>query len=171
MDSSFLAYIQKLEIIGFFAGYPLIYAITIFIGDSIKVKKAIVTRVISLLPFAYALVGVLFLGFLLRKFYPDYSIQHIKQIIQQPWLVLWGLLAILFSIPALGKKKVLSLIHSLIFFLLPVFDLFMYLFSTGADNNIVKNDMKVYTASLVLNLTSLIVLVLLSSLFAYYRKR
>lgn len=171
MDSSFLAYLQKLELIGFFAGYPLIYAITIFIGDSVTNKKGIFSRAVWLLPFAYALVGVLFLGFLLKKMYPDYSFQHIKQIIQQPYLVMWGLLSILFWIPALSKKKALSLVHSLIFFLMPVIDLFMYLFSAGADNNIVKNDMKVYTASLILNLTSLVILVVLSSLFAHYRKR
>lgn len=171
MDSSFLAYLQKLELIGFFAGYPLIYAITIFIGDSVTNKKGIFCRAVWLLPFAYALVGVLFLGFLLKKMYPDYSFQHIKQIIQQPYLVMWGLLSILFWIPALSKKKALSLVHSLIFFLMPVIDLFMYLFSAGADNNIVKNDMKVYTASLILNLTSLVILVVLSSLFAHYRKR
>jgi len=102
--------------------------------------------------------------------YPDYSIEHIKQTIQKPWLIIWGLLSLLFWIPALSKRKALSLVHGLVFFVLPVIDLFMYLFSTGADNNIVKNDMKVYTSSLILNLASLIVLMLLSSLFAYQRK-
>lgn len=142
-----------------------------FIGDSITNKKCFISRAVWLLPFAYALVGTLFLGFELKKLYPDYSIEHIKQTIQQPYLIVWGLLPILFWIPALSRKKALSLVHSLIFFLLPVIDLFIYLFSTGADNNIVKNDMKVYTASLILNLGSLLILVVLSSLFAHYRKR
>ncbi|MGZ3749941.1 MAG: hypothetical protein ACXVJC_23830 [Mucilaginibacter sp.] len=171
MDSSFLVYIQKLELIGFFAGYPLIYAIIIVIAGSIKDNKGIIARTVSLLPFAYAFVGILFLGFLLRKLYPDYSIGHIKETIQQLYLVIWGLLSILFWIPALSKKKALSLLHGLVFFLLPVIDLYLYLFSTGADNDIVKNDMKVYTSSLILNLTSLVIVVLLFSLFSYYRKR
>ncbi|MGZ3776170.1 MAG: hypothetical protein ACXVI9_00840 [Mucilaginibacter sp.] len=171
MDSSFLVYIQKLELIGFFAGYPLIYAIIIVIAGSIKDNKGIMARTVSLLPFAYAFVGILFLGFLLRKVYPDYSIEHIKGTIQQPYLVMWGLLSILFWIPALSKKKALSLLHGLVFFLLPVIDLYLYLFSTGVDNDIVKNDMKVYTSSLILNLTSLVIVVLLFSLFSYYRKR
>jgi len=108
MDNSFVAYIQKLELIGFFAGYPLIYAIVIVIAGSIKDNKRIMARTASLLPFAYAFVGVLFLGFLLRKLYPDYSIEHIKQTIQKPWLIIWGLLSLLFWIPALSKRKALS---------------------------------------------------------------
>jgi len=170
MDNSFVAYIQKLELIGFFAGYPLIYAIVIVIAGSIKDNKRIMARTASLLPFAYAFVGVLFLGFLLRKLYPDYSIEHIKQTIQKPWLIIWGLLSLLFWIPALSKRKALSLVHGLVFFLLPVIDLWLHLFSSGTDSDMIKNDMKVYTASLVLNLASLIVLMLLSSLFAYQRK-
>src|ERR1700752_529211 len=126
MDSGLLAYIQKLELIGFFAGYPLVYALIMFMGDRIKDKRGIIVRVVSLLPFAYALVGVLFLGFQLRKLYPDYSIEHIKQAIQQPFLIIWALTSILFWVPALSKKKVLSLVHSLIFFLLPVSDLFVH---------------------------------------------
>src|SRR5579863_8334717 len=124
MDNGLLSYLQKLELIGFFAGYPLIYAVVVFLGDSIKDKRGIMARVVSLLPFAYALVGVLFLGFQLKKLYPDYSMGHLKQAIQQPFLITWALTSILFWVPALSKKKVLSLVHSLIFFLLPVTDLF-----------------------------------------------
>jgi hypothetical protein len=171
MDNSFLAYIQKLELIGFFAGYPLIYTVVIVIAGSIKDNKGIMARAVSLLPFAYAFVGVLFLGFLLKKLYPDYSAEHIKQVIQQPYLILLALTSILFWVPALSKKKLLSLVHGLVFFLLPVTDLFLHLFSSSVDEDMVKNDMKVYTSSLILNLASLAALLLLSSLFAYYRKR
>ncbi len=170
MDNSFLAYLQRLELIGFFSGYPLIYAIALVITGNQRLKTGFISRISALLPYAYAVVGTLFLGFELKKLYPVYSIEHIKQSIQHPYLVIWGLLAMLFWIPALSKKIVFSLIHSLVFFFLLVSDIFEQL-SFSADSDIVKNDMKVYTSSLVLNLSTFAFLVLLSFLFASYKRR
>ncbi|MGZ3749991.1 MAG: hypothetical protein ACXVB0_06370 [Mucilaginibacter sp.] len=171
MDNSFLAYLQKLELLAFFSGYPLIYALTFFVAGNLPVKSDVRSRITSLLPFAYALVGTLFLGFELKKLYPDYSLEHIKLTIQQPWLIIWALSAMLFWIPALGKRISLSLIHSLVFFFFIVRDLFYQIFSSTADSNIIANDMKVYIFSLLMNLGALVVLVLISFLFSYYRKR
>ncbi len=170
MDNSFLAYLQRLELIGFFSGYPLIYAVALFLADNERLKKTFISRIAPLLPFAYALVGTLFLGFELKKLYPIYSIEHIKQSIQHPYLVIWGLLVMFFWIPALNKKIYFSLIHSLVFFYLVVSDIFVQLYSSG-DADIVKNDMKVYASSLFLNLCTLVFLVLLSYLFSLNKRR
>jgi hypothetical protein len=169
MDNSFLAYLQRLELIGFFSGYPLIYTIALFVAGNQRLKKSFINRVAPLLPFAYALAGTLFLGFELKKLYPGYSLEHIKESVQHPYLVVWGLLSILFWIPALSKKIVFSLLHSLVFFFLLVSDIFVQLFS-HADSDIVKNDMKVYTSSLLLNLCTLAFLALLSFLFTSYKR-
>src|SRR5438105_3986940 len=123
MDDSFFVYLQQLELIAFFSGYPLIYAVILFIAGMQKSQKNFTKYVVSLLPFAYALVGTLYLGLQLNKLYPDYSIENIKLTISQPWLVAWGLLSVLFWIPALARKKVLSLIHSLVFFFILLLDL------------------------------------------------
>src|SRR5437588_2864988 len=124
MDNSFLAYLQRLELIGFFSGYPLIYTISLFIAGNQRLKNSFISRIMPLLPFSYALVGILFLGLELKKLYPNYSLEHIKQVVEHPYLVIWGLLAILFWIPALSRKTFFSLIHSLVFFFLIISDIF-----------------------------------------------
>jgi hypothetical protein len=68
------------------------------------------------------------------------------------WLKIWGIFSILFWIPSLRKKPVLTLLHSTVFFLFLVRDLFFQLFSLSADRNIIRNDMKIFTVSLFLNL-------------------
>jgi len=171
MDDIFFAYLQRLELMAFFSGYPLLYAVILFITGNQQLKNNFKNRTVSLLPFAYALVGTLYLGLQLKNLYPDYSIDNIKQAIQQPYLVSWGLLSILFWIPVLGKKKVLSLIHSLVFFFFLVRDFFLQLSVSSADKNIIRNDMKIYTVSLLLNLGAFALVVILSFLFTHYKKR
>jgi len=168
MYNNFLAYIQQLELIAFFSGYPLVYATIFFIADNRRFKNNFITHTVQLLPLAYALVGSLFLGFLLKKLYPDYSVENIKHAIQQPYLVVWGLLSILFWVPALSKKKIWSLLHGLVFFLVIVKDMFFQL-TAQTDNDIVKNDMKVYLSSIILNLGALIITGLIS--FFYTRRK
>lgn len=170
MDNSFLAYLQQLELIAFFSGYPLIYAVIIFIADNPQFKSSFLSRASRLLPFAYALVGVLFLGFELKKLYPDYSIENIKHTIQHPYLVSWGLLSILFWIPALSQKKTWSLFHGLVFFLVIVKDMLWQLTTPSADSNIVKNDMKVYLSSIILNLGAIVIIWLVSFFYARFQK-
>ena len=164
MDNSFFEYLQQLELMAFFSGYPLLYVITFFLASHTNIKNNFSRRLVSVLPFAYALIGILYLGYLLKSLYPDYSVKNIKAFVQQPWLISWGLLSILFWIPALAKKKVLSLLHSLVFFFLLVRDLFIQL-SASSDKSIITNDMNVYTNSLLLNIGALALIVLLSFLF------
>lgn len=171
MDTSFFVYLEQLELMAFFSGYPLIYALTLCIAGNQKIKSNFKSRIVFLLPFAYAFVGTLYLALQLKNLYPDYSIENIKRTIQQSWLITWGLLSILFWIPAPGKKTVVSLIHSLVFFFLLVRDLFLQLSASSGDKNIVRNDMKMYTDSLLLNLGAFAFIVLSSFLFTLYKKR
>lgn len=171
MDNSFFAYLQKLELMAFFSGYPLLYAFIFFITGNKQTKNNFRSKVVPLLPFAYALTGTLYLGLQLKNLYPDYSFETIKLTIQQPWLFTWGLLSILFWIPALGKKPVLSLLHSLVFFFFLVRDLFLHSFQSSAGNDVVRNDMKIYTDSLLLNLGALILVILISLLITRFKKQ
>jgi len=171
MDNSFFAYLQRLELMAFFSGYSLIYVVTLFIAGNQLLKNNFNSRIVFLLPFAYALVGTLYLGYQLKNLYPDYSIENIKLTIQQPYLIIWGLLSILFWIPAFGKKTVLCLIHSLVFFFFLVRDLFLQLSASSADKNILSNDMKIYTESLLLNLGAFTLIIFLSFLSTHYKKR
>ena len=144
MDNSFFAYLQQLEMMAFFSGYPLIYAVVIVAAGKRPEKNSFGERAAAVLPFAYALVGTLFLGFQLKKLYPDYSFENIRSTMQMPWLVLWGLLSVLFWIPAIGKKKFLCLIHSLLFFFFLVKDLFIQLSASSVNSDTIKNDKNIF---------------------------
>jgi hypothetical protein len=168
MDSSFFAYIHRLELIAFFSGYPLIYTLTLFIARTQQFKNNFKSRVVPLLPFAYALIGTCYLGLQLKNLYPNYSLENIKLTFQQPYLIAWALLSILFWIPTLPKKNLTSLLHSLVFFFLLVMDLFSR--SAGSHNDTVRNDMKLYTISLLLNLIAIAFIALLSFLHTAAKK-
>ena len=170
MDNSFFLYLQQLELMAFFSGYPLVYAGTIFFAGNQQVKNNFKSRLVSVLPFAYALVGTLYLGLQLRNLYPDYSVENIKSTIPQPWLMWLGLLAILFWIPVLGKKAIISLFHSLIFLFFLLKNLFLQLSASVPDYNIIRNDMKIYSISLLINIAALLFIVSISFLFTRYNK-
>lgn len=170
MNDSFLAYIQKLEAMSFFSGYALIYTVILFVFGNRWLKGKLSNQIVSFLPISYALISILFLGFQLKKLYPDYSFEHVRLTIQQPLLTIWGFLAMAFLIPAFQKRPFLSLIHSCLFFYFLASDLFSRLTTPAGDDSIVKNDMKVFAASIVLNLAALIFLVSLFLLYNYYKK-
>ena len=171
MGDNFFAYLQQLEMMAFFSGYPLFYAFIHFISGNNQSKPNTKKKIDSLLPFSYALVGTLYLGLQLKNLYPDYSFENIKGTLQQPFLVIWALLSILFWIPALHKKPVLSLIHSLVFFFFLVRDLILQSTTSSADKYIVRNDMKIYTDSLLLNGGAFAFIVILFFLYTFYKKR
>ncbi|HEY8689558.1 MAG TPA: hypothetical protein VIM07_10020 [Chitinophagaceae bacterium] len=170
MDNSFFAYLQQLELMAFFSGYPMLYAFIFFIAGNKRLRNNFKRRIISVLPYVYPLLGTLYLGLQFKNLYPDYSFENIKLSMQQPWLIGWGLLSILFWIPALGKKIFLSLIHSLVFFYFLARDLFLQLSASAINESIVKNDMNVYTNSLLLNTGVFTIILLLSFLFIRNKK-
>jgi hypothetical protein len=170
MGNNFFSYIRQLELLAFFSGYPLVYCLVRILFPNPFIRKGREIKIVSILPFAYALTGTLYLGLLLKNIYPGYTLDNIKNRIQQPWLVLWGLLSILFWIPAISRKKMLSILHSLVFFFFIVRDLFFQLMGFSHDSNILKNDMRIYTVSIFLNLLSFSLLTLLYILFPIHKK-
>lgn len=116
---------------------------------------------VSVLPLSYALVSTLYLGLQLKNLYLSYSSGNIIPPIHHPYLMIWGLLAILFWIPAISKKTIFSLLHSLLFFFLLIKDLFLQM--TGlSERYVIGNDMKMYTISILLNTGALIVVFAIS---------
>ena len=167
MEDSFFSYLQRLELLAFFSGYPLLYAIVVFIAGKEQSKTTIKGRIVSMLPYGYALVGTLYLGLQLKNLYPDYSFENIKLAMQLPFLIIWGILSILFWMPALSKKSVLSLLHSLVFFFILAGDLFTH----STDKSVIRNDMNIYSNSLLINLATFGFLVLISNLVVSHRKQ
>lgn len=161
MGNSFFKYVQQLELFGFFSGYFLLFVtILVWAGDK-PLQNNFKKRLLSVLPYSYALVGTLYIGLLVKNLYESHMVGNFFSNIYNPFLTAWALLSILFWIPAIGKKQFLSLLHNLVFFFLLVKDVIMQvIFSEYID--ILKNDMKIYTMSLLLNAGSFIVLLLLS---------
>jgi hypothetical protein len=170
MDNSFFAYLQQLEMLAFFSGYPLLYAVTLFIAGNKHWKNNYKNKLISLLPFAYALIGILYLGLQLKNLHPDYSFKNITASYQYPYLTVWGLLSIFFLFPALNKKPVLSLLHSLVFFFFLAKDLFLHLTHSSTNKEVIKNDMNIYSNSLLLNLGAFAFIVFISFVFTCFKK-
>jgi len=166
MDQNFLAYLDLLELLLFFSGYPLVYLLVTSFGETKWSKQIFKSNISRLLPFAYALAGVLYLGLQLKNLYPDYSVEHIKSSMQTPYLKIWALLSILFFVPLLNKKIVFSLLHSSVFFYFILRDLFLHVTGPPILNS-VKNDMNIYSISLLINLATFLFIFLL---YAGYRK-
>lgn len=162
MDNSFFIYLERLELLLFFSGYPLVYLLIHSIAGTKRAKRIFKKDITNLFPYAYALVGILYLGFVLKNFYPDYSLSHIKASTTIPLLKIWGLLAILFFIPFFAKKPFYSLFHSLVFFFFVCRDLYFYIFTTP-DKSVLKNDMNLYTYSLLINLAAFLVVFFFSA--------
>lgn len=171
MGNNFFTYLNRLELMVFFSGYPLLYAVIVFAASQQGMKNAFIRKIDNLLPLSYAVVGLLYFAFELKKLYPDYSMENIKHYIQQSWLSVWALLALLFCIPAISKRKIWTLIHSSVFFSFLVIDLFSQFTQPAADNAVIDNDMKVYGWSIMINLFAFILIVFLSFLFTRYKAR
>ncbi|HWH62209.1 MAG TPA: hypothetical protein VNS50_03010, partial [Ginsengibacter sp.] len=67
MGNSFFIYIRHLELMAFFSGYPLLYAVILFFTGNKRTKRNFKNRIVSVLPFAYAFNGILYLGLQLKK--------------------------------------------------------------------------------------------------------
>lgn len=171
MEEGLISYLQRLEIMAFFTGYPLVYFIILSLAGKPQTRTETKKRLVSFLPFAYSLIGILFLGLELRNLHPDYSLGHIRSEIENPFLVSWGLLAIFFCLPVLRKKPVISLLHSLVFFYLLLKDLYFQVTSSAAEKSILKNDMSVYADSILLNIAAFSAIVILYFLIKWFRNK
>lgn len=169
MDESIFTYIEQLEMLVFFSGYPLVYYLVRFFTRHASLKNIRAATLVSILPFAYALIGTFYFGLQLKNLYPVYTIENIRHRIQQPYLMIWALLSLLFWIPAISKRQILSVLHSLIFFFIIVKDLYFQLAGLTADRSILRNDLKLYTGSIILNLAAY-TLVLLSYFQLFHKK-
>ena len=168
MDQSFFAYLELLELLLFFSGYPLVYLLIKSFAEFPVVKRIFKNNIIDLLPVAYAIVAVLFLGLQLKNMYPDFSFEHLKVNNQLPFLKIWALLSVLFFIPLFNRKPVYSLLHSLVFFYFIIKDLFLHITGTSRMD-LLKNDMNIYSYSLLINLATFLLILFVQ--FGYKKLR
>ena len=158
MDRSIFTYIGQLEMLAFFSGYPMVYYLIRFFIRRASLKNVSAGVLVSILPFAYALTGTIYLGLQVINLYSVHNIENIRHRIQQPYLIFWALLSLLFWIPAISKRQILSVFHGLVFFFIIIKDIYFQLTELNPDRNILRNDMKLYTVSIFLNLAAFILL-------------
>lgn len=151
MGEDLLLYIQRLELMAFFAGYPLVYSLVHFIANlgSGNAGRRL-GKPAALMPYAYALTATLFLGLVFREITMDHQENSNLSSFPIIYLRLWGILATVFWIPAMSRRPVYSLLHSMVFFLLWLLDLIKGMNEVNGKE-MVGNDMKIYTDSLILN--------------------
>ena len=154
MGDDLLNYLDRLQLMAFFSGYPLLYALVQVVKGSINKYNTFGGRLARSLPYAYALCATAYAGLFLRDCYPDYSWTNIQAHLDNPYLKIWGVAGVCFFFYPLNRKAVFSLLHSLVFFFFIVRDLFVH-FSINNIPDAIRNDMSVFTDSLLLNLLSL----------------
>src|SRR6185437_16066851 len=115
MGNNFFAFLQQLELMAFFSGYSLLYAIILAFAGNKESQNNFKNRIVSILPLSYALIGALYLGLQLKNLYLSYAVGNTVMAIHHPYLMIWGILAILFWIPLFRKNVWLTLLHSLVF--------------------------------------------------------
>jgi len=168
MGNDLMAYIQKLELFGFFSGYCLIYTIISSLKNVNNGKgHTLIQKLFILLPYAYALTGTLYLGMIIKNISLNYSSLNLNEQFHVPFLQIFALLAVLFWVPFLSKKKILSLLHSLVFFFFMLKDIFIQL-NLPQGREIIQTDMKVFTDSLLLNFITLMFVVLTYFFVSYF---
>jgi hypothetical protein len=169
MGNDLFQYLERLELMAFFAAYPLLYTLVKVIAGSSSLKNNSVTRLAGLLPVAYALCGALYLGLQLKNLSPHFSMESLGTHFSS-WLKCWGLLALLFWIPFFYRRPLLSLLHSLVIFFFLLKDLYLHS-TSSADKEVVQNDMKIFTDSLLLNCASFLLIIMLYYFYNFLAKK
>jgi hypothetical protein len=166
MNTNFIRYLDQLELLVFFSAYPLLYTvITVLFGNKQIGNKF---KIPALLPCGYALTGIFYLGLQLKNLYPDYSFEYLRGAITP--LKLLALTSLLFWFPLFSRRPLISLLHSLIFFSLLAKDLLLHALEQEVDKETIRNDMKVFTVSLLLNTASLIIIFVFTYLWMFFKK-
>lgn len=166
-----MEYIEWVELESFFSGYLLVYAIIYLVASNRFVSNFVKIKVLPNLPLAYALVGTLYLGLQLKNEYTHYPINYFVTDIQFSYLKIWGLLSIFFWIPVFHRKAIFSFLHNLVFFFLLMRSFYSQLLMPSAGNNPTANNIKIYTASILLNMIAVVLITLISLLIARFKKK
>lgn len=158
------SYIEIYELIGFFSGYALIYSLL----KALNTSHSVINRILPRLPIAYALTGTFYIANLLRKFYLQWSLFGHISFPEHLYLTLWGLVSLIFWLPATRKISNASLYHSLVFFYFILRDIVLHLLGK-AEREQISNNMSMLTISLLVNVSTILLLLALTFLLSKKR--
>jgi hypothetical protein len=166
MDNSFAAYLLYLELVIFFSGYPLCYALLEFISGKIKSLQAEL-----FLSYSYAFSGTLYIGLQFRKWYYASSYHELQLFELQPFLTAWAFLSLLFWLPFFRRKAWMALLHSFVFFFLFLRNLFSQVSGDSPNDDMLRNNMKIYSISLLLHSCIFLLVLFFFYISRIYRQR
>jgi hypothetical protein len=112
MGFNFIVYFEKLELLAFFSGFPIIFLLVFWCFGSTK------KQVLSWLPLSYALAGTLYISYVIYNG-ASHSLVDLSSLSLITALKTWSLFSLLFWIPFFRKRIAWPFIHSL-FFLVPL---------------------------------------------------
>ena len=170
MNQPLAAYIEWIELMTFFSGYVVLYALVYVLSGIEKGEWKIGKELLARLPISYALVATLYWGLVIKNWYPGFEMATLRSSVFHPFLRIWGLIAILAWIPFFQKRPVYSLVHSLVFFVLMLKDLVMPAADKAAAEISRQNNLRVFGGSIGIHLLALLAVTIISILVQRLRK-
>jgi hypothetical protein len=157
MGGDFLGYFQRLEILAFFSGFPLLYSVVYLLSGVRRTASSqeFFATLQRLLPYCYALVATFFVFFISAEWIMHRAGHRANVSSTVLLLQIWGSLGIFFWMPALRKVPAYSLFHSLVFFVFLLMKDLLLGWNTGHGRENIRNDMNIFTTSLQLYLACL----------------
>ena len=152
--NDFFTYIEKLELVAFFAGYPLVYFFILLLSNTSFIKYSLREGLIKGLSNAYVIVVFLYIGMKLNHTYNEFNGQGISWNYNHLnfYLKTWAFLGVLFLFRPFKSKPVLLLLHSLVFFIIVAIDILLFM-NHKIQIEVVHNEMRLYFLSVLLHLT------------------
>lgn len=167
MGEDLLDYIHRLELIGFFSGFPIVYALILFFaGERKDIQDSFFYRLVRAVPYGYALTGSLYIGMILKNLFIDPSYFDNATVLTV-LLQVWAALSLVFWFPPFSRKPLLSLVHSLVIFAVLVA---IILLAAYFGNDMLRNAMKLYTDSLLLNSITVLLMVALNYIYRFVKR-
>src|SRR5690242_8173809 len=103
MWESLARYIDWVELETFFSGYLLVFSIFYLLSRNGRFENYVHSKILPRLPIAYAFVGVLYVGLLIKDSSPGFDLELVFSA-GYPFFKILGILAILFWIPLIRKN-------------------------------------------------------------------
>lgn len=164
--NDFFIFLEKLELIAFFGGFPLVYFLVYFISTDFSFGKNWLIQLPKRLPVAYAFTTLLFVGMKLDQWIRS----HGAAIDFRSYLFYfqaWAFLGLLFFSIFFRRKPHYTLLHSVPFISLLIFDFYTY-YKGYLQVEMLHNEMRLYGLGTILNIISVLIV---SSLYLIFKKR
>jgi len=154
MGEGFIAYIERIELIGFFSGYPVVW---LLLNRMLKRRfslHALSMRIRSALPAVYPVLATLYTAMLIKSLYPYYTVQNLLNIFSITPLRIWAITALIFWLPYLQKRISILLLHSAVFFGLLCYDVWANI-RNHSNLEMLQNDIRIFGISILLSIVIL----------------